>query len=90
MITSTKELEQNKMNEYLAKDIKISTDSAGQMTANHKHQGLLIDGSFYASRKECRQDAVEILKQKKELGGCESYEAQERRLEREADAWRWE
>lgn len=77
------------MNEFLTKDIKISTDSAGHMTASHKHQGLLIDGSFYGSRKECRQDAVEILKDKKGQGGCESYEAQERRLEEEADAWRW-
>ena len=58
----------NKMNEYLTKDIQISTDSVGHMKATHKYQGLLIDGSFYASRKDCRREAVEILKEKKEQG----------------------
>ena len=77
------------MNEYLTKDIKISTDSVGGMTAIHKHQGILIESICYANRKECRKDAVEVLKEKKSAGEYDSYEAQERRLEREADAWRY-
>ena len=70
-------------NDYLTSGIKISTDSAGCMTAEHTMQGLLIDGSFYASRKECRAAAVKVLKEMKEQGSYESYEWQERRLERE-------
>ena len=70
-------------NIYLTSGIKISTDSVGCMTAKHTIQGLLIDSSFYASRKECRADAVEILKEMKEQKAYERYERQERRLERE-------
>ena len=76
-------------NDFLASGIKISTDSAGCMTAEHTMQGLLIDGSFYASRKECRAAAAKVLKEMKEQGAYESYERQERRLEREANAWRY-
>ena len=76
-------------NDYLTSGIKISTDSAGAMTATHTEQGLLIDSSFYASRKECRADAVEVLKDMKENGACESYEQEERRLEREENAWKY-
>jgi len=68
---------------YRTSGIKISTDSVGCMTAKHTIQGLLIDSSFYASRKECRADAVEILKEMKEQKAYESEERQERRLERE-------
>ena len=52
-------------NYWKTSDIKISTDSGGYMTAEHKWAGLLIDCSFYESRKQCRQDAVEILKEKR-------------------------
>jgi hypothetical protein len=76
-------------NDYLTSGIKISTDSAGCMTATHTEQGLLIDGSFFASRKECRAAAVEVLKDMKEQGAYESYEQQERRLEREENAWKY-
>ena len=76
-------------NDYLTSGIKISTDSAGCMTAEHTMQGLLIDGSFYASRKECRAAAVKVLKEMKEQGSYESYEWQERRLEREENAWKY-
>ena len=87
----TNKQKENKMsNDFLTRDIKISTDSAGAMTAKHKFQGLLVDSVFYASRKECRTDAVDILKEMKEMDGCESYEAQERRLEREENAWRYQ
>jgi hypothetical protein len=71
------------MNEFLTKDLKISTDSSGAMTVEHKHQGILVDSTYFASRKECRSEAVELLKELKESKGCESYDAQERRLERE-------
>jgi len=90
MYLLTKGTEQNEMNEFLTKDIKISTDSAGFMTAEHKNQGTLIESSYYETRKECRIVAVEILKEKKENGNNESYEAQERRLEREANKWMYE
>ena len=49
-------------NRFLTSDIRISTDSTGCMTAEHKHQGVLVDGGYYGSRTECRQDAVLILK----------------------------
>ena len=78
------------MNYYLTKDIKISTDSSGAMTAEHKHQGVLIEHTYYASRAECRRDAVEVLKERKVDEAYASYEAEERRLEREENAWRHE
>ena len=53
-------------NYWKTSDIKISTDSAGYMTATHKWAGLLIDSAYYESRAECRRDAVEILKDMKE------------------------
>ena len=55
------------MNEYKTSDIRISTDSAGYMTAEHKHQGVLIDCGYYESRKECRKDAVEVLNEIKNI-----------------------
>lgn len=55
------------MNEFKTSDIKISTDSVGCMTAEHAHQGILIDNNFYASRKECRQEAVKVLKEIKNM-----------------------
>ena len=54
------------MNYFKTSGIKISTDSVGFMTATHEHQGLLIDSGYYESRAECRRDAVEVLKEKKE------------------------
>ena len=51
------------MNEYKTSDIKICTDSVGCMTAEHEHQGILIDGMFFVSRAECRRAAVEALKE---------------------------
>ena len=53
------------MNEFLTKDIKISTDSAGYMDSEHKYQGMLNEGGVYSSRQECRKHAVEILKEMK-------------------------
>jgi len=53
------------MNYWKTSDIKISTDSAGYLTAEHAHQGLLIESGFYESRAECRRDAVEVLNEKK-------------------------
>lgn len=54
------------VNYYKTSDIKISTDSVGYMTAEHKYQGLLIDSGFYENRSDCRRDAVEVLKEIKE------------------------
>ena len=48
-------------NEFKTSDIKISTDSNGMMTATHKYQGTLDDGSYYESRQECRRQAVKTL-----------------------------
>ena len=53
-------------NYWKTADIKISTDSAGYMTAEHRWAGLLIDCGYYESRAECRRDAVEVLKEMKE------------------------
>jgi len=53
-------------NYWKTSDIKISTDSAGYMTAEHKWAGLLIDSGYYEDRSECRRDAVEVLKEMKE------------------------
>lgn len=53
------------MNHWKTSDIKIATDSAGYMTATHKWQGVLIDSEYYESRKLCRRDAVEVLKEAK-------------------------
>jgi hypothetical protein len=49
-------------NYWLTADIRIETDSAGAMTATHRHAGVLVESTFYASRKECRREAVEYLK----------------------------
>lgn len=54
------------INYWLTADIKISTDSAGAMTAEHKYAGLLIDSEFFISRSDCRKTAVEVLNEMKE------------------------
>jgi hypothetical protein len=53
-------------NYWKTSDIKISKDSVGCYTAEHKYAGTLIDGNFYDSRTECRRDAVQELKEMKE------------------------
>jgi len=53
-------------NYWKTSDIKISKDSVGCYTAEHKFAGTLIDGNFYDSRTECRRDAVQELKDRKE------------------------
>lgn len=52
-------------NHWKTSDIKISTDSAGFMTAEHKWAGLLIESGYYEKRNDCRRDAVEVLKELK-------------------------
>lgn len=54
------------MNLFKTSDIKISTDSSGAMTAEHKHQGVLIESMYFEDRKECRREAVIALKEIKE------------------------
>jgi len=54
------------MNYWKTSDIKITKDSVGYMTAEHKYAGLLIDSSYYQDRGECRRDAVEILNELKQ------------------------
>lgn len=54
-------------NIYLTKDIKIHTDSQQNRTATHKYHGTLIDGDYYPTVADCRRDAVEVLKEIKEL-----------------------
>tara|TARA_R110000822_G_scaffold95337_5_gene218112 strand:+ start:1459 stop:1710 length:252 start_codon:yes stop_codon:yes gene_type:complete len=66
MYTQSINKEKN-MNYWKTSDIKISTDSAGYMTAKHTYAGLLIDSSFYTDRAECRRDAVEGLKEMKDI-----------------------
>ncbi len=59
------------MNYFKTSDIKISTDSMGNITANHKFQGLLIDSTpFWAdtmteARAMGRRAAVEALNELK-------------------------
>jgi hypothetical protein len=57
-------------NYWKTSDIKISTDSAGYITAQHKYAGTLLECCFYDSRAEARRDAVEVLKEMKELEAC--------------------
>jgi hypothetical protein len=55
-------------NLYKTSDIKISSDSMGAISAEHKYQGRLIDSSMFwassqaESRKIGRRAAVEELK----------------------------
>lgn len=56
-------------NIYKTKDIKIHTDSQQCRTATHKYHGTLIDGEYYETSADCRRDAVEVLKEIKELAG---------------------
>jgi hypothetical protein len=59
------------MNLYKTSDIKISSDSMGYITAEHRYQGTLIDcHPFWASskaesRKIGRRAAVDELKSRK-------------------------
>ena len=59
------------MNLYKTSDIKISSDSMGYITAEHKYQGILIEcHPFWASsqaesRKIGRRAAVQELKCRK-------------------------
>jgi len=55
-------------NYWKTSDIKISTDSVGYMTAEHRWQGILIESSAYwpensNPRTQCRRDAVKVLKE---------------------------
>ena len=56
----------NQTNRYKTSDMKIHKDSQGCYSVDHKFQGTLIDGNYYASRTECRQDAAKALKEMKE------------------------
>ena len=56
-------------NKFKTSDIKINKDSYGYFTCKHKYQGTLIDGNFYETRIEARKEAVEVLKEKKEMDG---------------------
>lgn len=62
----------SKTNHFKTSDIKISTDSTGMMTATHKFQGTLDDGTYHASRAECRRQAVKTLKEMKEQDSAPS------------------
>ena len=53
---------ENQANMFKTSDIRIYKDSQSAYTAMHKFQGMLIDGSFYDSRTECRRDAVQVLR----------------------------
>jgi hypothetical protein len=53
-------------NYFKTADIKIHKDSVGCYYATHKYQGDLIDGNIYNTRAECRKDAVQVLREKKE------------------------
>ena len=53
-------------NLWSASGITLTVDSEGFISADHKHQGdLIIDGE-YDTKEECRRDAVNILKDKKQ------------------------
>lgn len=58
-------------NLFKASDIKLSTDSMGYITAEHKYQGRLIDSHpFWENtgaerRRAARREAVKALKQLK-------------------------
>jgi len=57
------------MNYWKTADIKISSDSAGYMSAEHKWAGVLIESDIFENRAQCRAEAVLILKEMKELEG---------------------
>ena len=51
-------------------DIKISTDSAGYMSAEHKWAGVLIaPHAGFDNRSHCRREAVLILRDMRDLVG---------------------
>ena len=55
------------MNYWKTSDIKISTDSAGYMSAEHRWAGVLIESDIFDSRAQCRKEAVLLLKEMEEL-----------------------
>lgn len=54
------------INYWKTSDIRISKDSQGMYEASHKYQGYLLDWSYFDSRTECRREAVQQLKDRKE------------------------
>ncbi len=51
--------------EWLLSDIEIYGSREESYTAKHKYQGYLIEGEYYASKADCRDDAEQVLKEKK-------------------------
>lgn len=54
-------------NEFKTSDIKVNREADGCYSATHRFQGDLIVSMIYDSRTEARRDAVEVLKEIKEL-----------------------
>lgn len=54
------------INGWLVSDITMTTDSEGFISAEHKYQGDLIIDGYYDSQADCKRDAVNVLKDKKE------------------------
>jgi hypothetical protein len=62
-------------NVWKTSDIRVTVDSVGFYTAEHKYQGLLIDGTCYDPRNgnprtQCRREAVEVLREMKDERGA--------------------
>tara|TARA_R110000824_G_C15036940_1_gene659977 strand:+ start:217 stop:426 length:210 start_codon:yes stop_codon:yes gene_type:complete len=55
-------------NEYKTSDIKLTKDSQGYFTADHKNQGELYEHCYFGTRAEARRAAVEELNEIKENG----------------------
>ena len=58
----------NIMNEYKTSDIRITKDSGGYYSAEHRYQGSLYDCCIFNDRNEARRAAVNDLKDIKENG----------------------
>jgi hypothetical protein len=56
-------MQKKPFNFWKTSDIKISTDSTGEMSVEHKYQGTLDDGTYHVSRAECRREAVKTLRE---------------------------
>ena len=69
--------------------INSNTQKQMKKMNGYDQEALTALYSSLASRKECRAAAVKVLKEMKEQGSYESYEWQERRLEREENAWKY-
>ena len=54
-------------NEFKTSDIKVSRDADGCYSATHKYQGDLVVSMIYDSQMETRREAIEVLKEIKEL-----------------------